>query len=187
MTEGDVLLAPLRQADGKLKDRPVVFLREMPPFQDFLVCGVSTQLHQAVAGFDEIIAPTDADFRTSGLKTPSVVRLGFLAVLPRTHFIGRIGRVSSTRHQHLLTTLADYLRPRHTSVAMRPPRLRLKVLQPRIRSFPSPPGDRDRTRRSFRLGGLLPRLRAQSVPTGRIETPHGARSRLRAGKLSADR
>jgi mRNA interferase MazF len=44
MKEGDVLLATLRQADGALKDRPVVLLRRMPPFQDLLVCGVSTQL-----------------------------------------------------------------------------------------------------------------------------------------------
>jgi mRNA interferase MazF len=111
MKEGDVLLAPLRQADGKMKARPVVCLRRMPPFQDFLVCGISTQLQQAVAGFDEIITPTDADFSTSGLKAPSVIRLGFLAVLPRTDFIGRIGHISSARHRHLLTSLADYLRP----------------------------------------------------------------------------
>jgi mRNA interferase MazF len=109
MKESDVLLAPLRQADGKLKDRPVVFLRQMPPFQDFLVCGVSTQLHQAVAGFDEIVTPTDADFRTSGLKATSVIRLGFLAVLPRSDFIGRIGCISPARHQRLLVTLANYL------------------------------------------------------------------------------
>jgi hypothetical protein len=65
MKEGDVLLAALRQADGQVKDRPVLFLKRMPPFQDLLVCGVSTQIPHQVEGFDELIRPDDADFRTS--------------------------------------------------------------------------------------------------------------------------
>ena len=54
----------------------------MPPYGDLLVCGVSTQLRQRVAGFDDQIGPGDPDFRASGLKAPSLIRLGFLAVLP---------------------------------------------------------------------------------------------------------
>jgi mRNA interferase MazF len=111
MKEGDILLTALKQSDGALKDRPVVFLRRMPPFQDFLVCGVSTQVQQAVAGLDQLITPADPDYRTSGLKAPSVIRLGFLAVLPKSEFKGRIGSISSARHKQLLTSLADFLRP----------------------------------------------------------------------------
>src|SRR5262245_36671767 len=111
MREGDVLLAPLRQADGSLKDRPTLFLMRMPPFEDFLVCGISTQLQQAVPDFDETIAPTDADFRTSGLKAASLIRLGYLAVLPRSAFKGRIGSVSAARRKRLLIRLSDFLRP----------------------------------------------------------------------------
>jgi mRNA interferase MazF len=111
MKEGDVLLAPLLQGDGTVKDRPALFLKRMPPFQDFLVCGISTQLQQIVPDFDETIAPADADFRTSGLKAASLIRLGFLAVLPRSVFKGRIGSVSAVRHQRLLIRLSDFLRP----------------------------------------------------------------------------
>jgi mRNA interferase MazF len=110
MKEGDILLTALRQADGRVKDRPVVFLKRMPPFQDFLVCGVSTQLQQADV-LDEIISPNDVDFRTSGLKTSSLIRLSYLAVLPRSEFKGRIGSVSAARLNRLLTRLADFLRP----------------------------------------------------------------------------
>ena len=46
MNEGDIALAPLPQADGPLKNPPVVLLRRLPPFGDFLVCGVSTQLQR---------------------------------------------------------------------------------------------------------------------------------------------
>ena len=102
MNEGDVLLAALRQADGAIKDRPVLFLRRMPPFDDFLVCGISTELQHA-ATLDERISPNDADFRNSGLKSISLIRLGYLAVLPRSEFKGRIGSVPrappATTHQ----------------------------------------------------------------------------------------
>jgi len=83
MKESDVVLAPLPQADGQLKTRPVVVLRQMRPFGDWLVCGVSTQIHQQVAGLDETIEPSNADFASSGLKAASLIRLGFVTVLPR--------------------------------------------------------------------------------------------------------
>lgn len=65
MKEGDVVLTPLPQADGQIKNRPVIILREMPPYGDFLVCAVSTQLHHEVTGFDDPIRADDADFASS--------------------------------------------------------------------------------------------------------------------------
>lgn len=109
MKEGDVILTPVPQADGTIKNRPAIILREMPPYKDFLVCGVSTQLHQRVQDFDEIILPSDPDFASSGLKSESLVRLGFLAVLPRSRIVGSIGSIASQRHKKLLKSLSDYL------------------------------------------------------------------------------
>ena len=109
MNEGDVILTPVPQADGVVKNRPAIFLREMPPYRDVLVCGISTQLHRKVNGFDEVVQPTDSDFATSGLRTASLIRLGFLAVLPRSGVIGSLGVISSARHKRLLKRLSDYL------------------------------------------------------------------------------
>ena len=109
MTEGNVLLTSLVQTDGQIKRRPTVFLRRMPGFGDFLVCGISTQLHQEVPGFDEILDDQSDDFAASGLKAPSLVRLGFLAVLPQQAFHGSIGRINRERHKRLLQKLANYL------------------------------------------------------------------------------
>jgi mRNA interferase MazF len=50
-------------------------------------------------------------FRTSGLKAASLIRLGYLAVLPRSEFKGRIGSVSAARRNRLLTKLSDFLLP----------------------------------------------------------------------------
>ena len=109
MNEGDVILTPVPQADGVVKNRPAIFLREMPPYRDILVCGISTQLHREVKGFDDIVQSTDSDFAPSGLRRASLIRLGFLAVLPRSAVIGSIGAISSKRHKRLLKRLSDYL------------------------------------------------------------------------------
>ena len=108
MKEGDIVLALLPQTDGRGKYRPAVVLRRMPGFGDLLVCGISTQLRQQVADFDEIIGPSDADFKTSGLKAPSLIRLSFLAVLPASSFLGTIGSISGERHQRLLSRLSEH-------------------------------------------------------------------------------
>ena len=109
MNEGAVVLTPLPQANGQVKNRPAIVLRRMPPFGDLLVCGVSTQLQHQVVGFDDLIEPIHQDYSTSGLKAPSLIRLGFLAVLPVTSFMGSIGTISSDRHRKLLERLAGYL------------------------------------------------------------------------------
>ena len=109
MKESDVVLVAVPQANGSTKNRPTVILREMPPFKDLLVCGVSTQLRQEVKGFDEIIAPTDDDFKATSLIGTSLIRLGFLTVVPQSQIVGTIGSISSARHQRLLKNLSEYL------------------------------------------------------------------------------
>jgi mRNA interferase MazF len=109
MKEGDVILTPLPQANGATKNRPALLLRELPPFGDYLACGISTQLHQAVPEFDEVISKADADFTRSGLLASSVIRLGFLAVLPNQRIVGVIGQVAPDRHGRLLRTLSRHL------------------------------------------------------------------------------
>jgi mRNA interferase MazF len=110
MRPGDVLLAHLPQADGRSKDRPVLCLCSVPPFHDFLVCGITTQLTNRVAHLDEVIAENDEDFPKAGLKAASLIRTAFLALLPQSRFQGRIGFVSPERHRRLLNALATFLR-----------------------------------------------------------------------------
>ena len=109
MREGCVILASFPQADGQIKKGPAVALREIPPFGDWLVCGVSTQLTHCVRGFDEIVLSSDADFHGSGLKQDSLIRTGYLLTLPHTENIESIGAISGERHQRLLARLSDFL------------------------------------------------------------------------------
>lgn len=109
MKETDIVIAVFPQPDGSLKRRPALILREMPPFRDFLICGISTQIRQRVKDFDELISLDDVDFEQSNLDSESLIRLGFLLVLPRSQVIGSIGSISVERHRKLLENLSDYL------------------------------------------------------------------------------
>lgn len=55
MKVGDIVLAQLQQADGQYKLRPVLLLKQFPPFGDWLVCGISSHVRHAVSDFDEVI------------------------------------------------------------------------------------------------------------------------------------
>ena len=107
--EGDVIVTPMPQATGVWRRRPVVVLREMRPFGDFLVCGISTQLRHEVKNFYEIISDAHHDFASSGLAADSLIRLGFLSILPHGFVAGSIGSISPERHRRLLERLSNYL------------------------------------------------------------------------------
>ncbi len=105
MQEGDIAIAFIQQSDGARKPRPVLLLRQMPGYGDYLVCGISTQLQQAVAEFDEVLTP-DAE---NQLRATSVVRLSNLIALSVTDIDRAIGYVPATLHAALLQRLATYL------------------------------------------------------------------------------
>jgi hypothetical protein len=105
MKAGDVVLARIPQADAQFKLRPALVLCWLPPFADFLVYGVSTQLRQ-VEGIDEIVNRGDPDFAASGLREASLIRLGFLNAIPGTSIADVLG---SIERQQLRRYLANHL------------------------------------------------------------------------------
>ncbi|WP_375415960.1 type II toxin-antitoxin system PemK/MazF family toxin [uncultured Hymenobacter sp.] len=108
---GKLVLARLPQADDELKTRPALVLRQLRPFGDLLLCRVSSQLRQAVAGFDDIISPDDADFAGSGLRLASLIRVGYLGVVPELKIVGEMGAISAERYRRILQRLSDYFKP----------------------------------------------------------------------------
>ena len=57
MIEGDIGLAALPQNDGQVKLRPVLLLKEIPGFGDFMVCGITTQFRYELKGLDAVLVP----------------------------------------------------------------------------------------------------------------------------------
>ncbi len=109
MKAGDIALCSIQQANGQIKNRPVLLLKQMPPFNDWLVCGISTQLQQEQKGFDHVILNTDPIYSQTGLKSSSLIRLGFLDVIPKNSFPGSIGNIDIPLLKMLLKRLADHL------------------------------------------------------------------------------
>lgn len=113
MTPGDVVLARMPQVAGVApKLRPTLLLATLlGPYQNLLLCGISTQLHQLQANWDELLDPADADFPSSGLRAASVIRLSFLWAAETADTHGVIGRIDPLRLERLRRRLADHLRP----------------------------------------------------------------------------
>lgn len=105
MKEGTIILVSLPQSDGIVKNRPVLLLKKLQAYNDFIACGISSKLHQEIIGFDEIIQPTIQN----RLKEVSLIRLGFLSVISQEQIKGTLGNISQSLHQELLERLTDYL------------------------------------------------------------------------------
>jgi mRNA interferase MazF len=110
--EGQIVLFRFPQTDqfaGKL--RPAVVLRKLPgPYDDWLICMISSQTSQAIAGFDEVISADSVDFQRSGLKMDSVIRIARMAVVQRGVLVGAVGEVGSDRLSRMRSKLADWMR-----------------------------------------------------------------------------
>jgi mRNA interferase MazF len=108
---GQIVLFRFPQADlaeGKL--RPALLLGKLPgEHDDWLVCMISSQLHQHIPEFDELVREDDADFANSGLKISSVVRVSRLAVVHGAILLGAIGQVAPERLQRVKRRLAEWL------------------------------------------------------------------------------
>jgi mRNA interferase MazF len=66
-------------------------------------------VRHSVAGFDEVIQEGDLDFAESGLKVPSVIRVGRLAVVEGEIIVGAIGQVAVERLWGIRSRLAEWL------------------------------------------------------------------------------
>ncbi len=95
-------------ASGKL--RPALLLGQLPgPYDDWLICMISSQMHQYIQDFDEIIGKNDSDFTQSGLKTSSVIRVGRLAVVEERVLLGAVGEIDDERLKRLKANLSGWL------------------------------------------------------------------------------
>ena len=111
---GQIVLFRFPYADlsgGKL--RPALVVRRVPGnHDDWLICMISSQLHQSLAGFDEIFRSTDLDFKKSGLKVDSVVRVARLAIVEQGILLGAIGSLSPERMSRITEAMSYWIQGR---------------------------------------------------------------------------
>lgn len=109
MEEGAIVRIALPQSDGKIKSRPALLLKRIEPFNDWLLCSISSKLHNEVKGVDIVIDKEHPDYVASRLKYPGVVRVAHLFTLPEKMIEGTIGNISPQTHKKLLNNLTAYL------------------------------------------------------------------------------
>ena len=109
--EGQIVLFSFPQTDqsaGKL--RPALVLRSLPGLHDdWLICMISTQLHQQVPEVDEVIRDTDPDSPQTGLKATSLIRVTRIAVVSADLLHGTIGKLIDRRLFSTRTRLAQWI------------------------------------------------------------------------------
>ncbi|MEO6330274.1 MAG: type II toxin-antitoxin system PemK/MazF family toxin [Ginsengibacter sp.] len=109
MKEADIALIDLPQSGGGSKLRPALILKRLPKYNDFLVCGISTQISQHVKDFDEVLNEEDTYFKQTGLHKTSLIRTLFLAVVSPQNIPGSIGRIPGVLHKDILERLSKFL------------------------------------------------------------------------------
>ena len=111
ISEGDIVLFRFPQTDlesGKL--RPALLLRKIPnEYGDWLVCMISTQVHQRIEELELIIADTDPDFPNTGLKKSSLIRVSRIAVVDESIFEGKLGSLSEEAFREIRKRLASWI------------------------------------------------------------------------------
>lgn len=108
---GQVCLFRFPHTDLKTgKRRPALLVARLPgPFDDWLVCMISSQVSQAIDGFDEILYRDETDFAQSGLKTDSVIRIARLALVTEGILLGTIGEISAERWKRIKGKIAAWI------------------------------------------------------------------------------
>src|SRR5690349_18276470 len=112
MKPGDIVLVRFPQTDlqnGKL--RPALIIAHTPGLHpDILLALTTSREYQAITNFDEIIAPSDQDFSSTGLKVRSVVRLARLATVEVSGINARLGMISQSRLIRIRNRLSKWLK-----------------------------------------------------------------------------
>lgn len=112
MKPGKIVLFKFPQTDleeGKL--RPALVIARLPgDYGDWLICMISSRKRQLQYQYDEIILRNSKDFKSSGLKTDSIIRSTRLAVVHEDILIGSIGKISDELLSKIRINLSNWIR-----------------------------------------------------------------------------
>ncbi|MCY7409742.1 MAG: type II toxin-antitoxin system PemK/MazF family toxin [Chitinophagales bacterium] len=92
-----------------IKRRPAVVVKKIQLFNDYWVCVISTQLNREVKGLDILIQEGSNDFKIANLRSSSVIRVAFLAMVPAKDIKGTIGFLSKPTLQQIKQNIARFI------------------------------------------------------------------------------
>lgn len=112
MEEGRVVRVAFQQADGAIKLRPAVVLKQLAAGPDLLVCAISGKVYREMSGVDILVHEQHPDFATMGLPFPSLIRSAYLTTVSLKSVQDPIGSVRPDTLKLILDQLTTYLKPR---------------------------------------------------------------------------
>ena len=90
------------------KVRPALILATQKDGDDLTVCFISSVLDKKLYKFDVLIDKEDANFKKTGLKLKSVVRVAKLATLDKIVILGKIGELDAENFDKVKEILRTY-------------------------------------------------------------------------------
>ncbi len=96
MTRGKVVLVPFPFDDlSSTKVRPAVCLTDpIGPYRHVILAFITSRIPADVLDTDIVLDPAQSDFRLTGLKVPSTIRLHRLMTVTTSFIRRELGRVS---------------------------------------------------------------------------------------------
>ena len=105
LTRGDLVLIQFPFTDlSAQKLRPALIVGRVTG-DDIIVAFISSRVSNADPNAEHALGPTDAEFRMTGLKSASLIRLNKLATLHRDLVRRRIGQIGTATHRAVATGL----------------------------------------------------------------------------------
>ena len=92
------------------KVRPVLILATEKNADDLTVCFISSILNKKLHKFDFLIAKENINFKKTGLKLASVVRVTKIATLDKIVVLGKIGELDTKNLVKVKDILKTYLK-----------------------------------------------------------------------------
>ena len=100
----------LVHADGNVKSRPALLLQKAPPYNDWIVCVISTRVRNMHSETDLHLDGNHPDFSNSGLIAPSIIRLTQIFTISTEMIEGSIGALSKDTYGLCIDRLTAYLK-----------------------------------------------------------------------------
>ena len=112
MKQGAIVRAAFQQNDGRVKQHPALVLATIEPFQDLLLCSISTQIWitEYESFLNVKITEAHPDFPQTGLKYPSVFRLGMLYTMSEKNIEGTLGTITDSLYEDFIHRIVQYLK-----------------------------------------------------------------------------
>jgi mRNA interferase MazF len=109
MEKGSIVLIGLPQSDGSYKTRPAVLLKKIAPYNDWLLCIISTKIQNQIKRVDILVDESHPDFRNTRLKTASLIRVAMIYTIPLHSIQGKIGSVSNNTYDTIISNFISYI------------------------------------------------------------------------------